>query len=158
MKKFLLAAIAVLTLNVAAMAQAPIQWRSQVMTVKNAAGTVKAADTLTNTDTNTIGYRVTYPYDVVISAKYQLLTGYGRGTSKLQGTNDTTGTYDTWHTVRGDKTYCPSCMDSVYTINNASGQARWKIPKDAGFTYYRLYNMTDTTETIKITSKLDYGY
>lgn len=155
MKKIiLLLLIAIAAINTGAYAQ-PVQIRSQVMLVRNAAGTIKAADTLTNTDTNTIGYRVGYPYDISIQATYTKLTGYGRGTSKLQGTMDSVN--GPWYTVRGDQTRCPACIDSMYTWGNASSTARWEIPK-CRFNYLRLYNRTDTTETFKNTASMFYGY
>lgn len=138
-----------------ATAQAPTVTKSIAMFCKTPAGTVKTRDTLTNSDTTYLRYRTIYAYDLQFEFTNTKISGYVRGTAKLEGTADSTN--GPWYTVRGRQTYCPGCADSTISLTNASITGRWIVPK-AEFNYYRIKVITDTTQVSTPSATLHYRY
>lgn len=159
MKKFLsVLLVAVSTFGASKVeAQAPTQVKTfTAVTIRNAGDSIRVADTLKNTDANTIGHRVSYNYATLFRVKYTRVSGYMRVTSKLKGAYDSVN--GPWYTLRGDKTICASCVDSTFTTTDAAtNYATWYMPRSP-FTYLKLFNTSDTTQNTVVTMSTDYKY
>jgi hypothetical protein len=161
MKKVLLLLMLVATICVDSYAQTPTRNKRFTAVTRRTGGvdvngTIKAADTLTNADTGTIGHAVNYAYDLSFNYTVTRLSGTLAGNVSLYGTNDSLN--GPWVLIKADTSQCPSCALSTGTFTNAaSNRFVYRVPRSP-FTYYRLQTITSGTVTATHSLITDYKY
>lgn len=129
-------------------AQAPIVTKSNTVIVKrNSSGTVVPIgnDTLTDGDNGSMSTYSRYSWNLTFKLNITRRSGTLAGYATLNGTDDTTN--GPWYPIKGTRTECNTCVDSLATFTNAATNSfTWKIPH-AQFLYYRVNYWTTGTVT-----------